>query len=156
MNCFGYTYFPHSNEYGPHTLLALHIMALHPSPHPHMLLPMMHPNLAQIGRAWIATVLVTGMYSTSGMMHLLQMPHCNVTRISNRATSYPYEVIQWNHTIHPIAQGFIPSTCNTQCENIDSPASTQEFASIRIKIKATLQLVPLVELAKKTIQFSRN
>jgi hypothetical protein len=48
INIKSTTFTPHSNECGPYTLLALTIMGLHPYPHPFMLTPIMHPNLAQI------------------------------------------------------------------------------------------------------------
>jgi hypothetical protein len=47
ISCPSIYYRPHSNECGPRTLLALTIMMLHPTPHLHMLLKYMHPNIAQ-------------------------------------------------------------------------------------------------------------
>lgn len=54
INCTSYMYQPHSNECGPRTMRALAVMALHPSPDKHILLPFVHPNLAQISRWWVA------------------------------------------------------------------------------------------------------
>jgi hypothetical protein len=42
-----------SNECGPHTLLALRIMAFHPNLHNNILLPIMDTNIAQLCRTWI-------------------------------------------------------------------------------------------------------
>jgi len=53
-----YTYLPHSNECGPHTLMALSVFALHPDPSQNMLLPYMNSNLAQISRWWVARSLI--------------------------------------------------------------------------------------------------
>jgi hypothetical protein len=53
-------YTPHSNECGPRMLIALTIMMMHPSPHNGMLIPYMHPNLAQIARTFVATTILTG------------------------------------------------------------------------------------------------
>jgi hypothetical protein len=48
ITCRSTYYFPHSNECGPRTLLALHIMASHPHPHKDMLVPLMHPMLKSL------------------------------------------------------------------------------------------------------------
>jgi hypothetical protein len=50
INVKAITYYPHSNECGPRTILALLIMATHPKPNSDILLPIMHPNIAQILR----------------------------------------------------------------------------------------------------------
>jgi len=74
INCITYTYHPHSNECGPRTLLALSFMALHPHPHHHMILPYMHPNLAQISRWWVAnTILCDQLHIPSISMYFQQV-----------------------------------------------------------------------------------
>lgn len=60
INCKTYTYRPHSNECGPRMLFATLIMLNHPNPHENILLPYMHPNLAQLSRVWIAQMILTG------------------------------------------------------------------------------------------------
>jgi hypothetical protein len=60
LHCKSVTFRPHSNECGPRTLFALTTMALHPNPSPNILLPYMSPNLAQILRTWIGSVLLSG------------------------------------------------------------------------------------------------
>jgi hypothetical protein len=60
ITCKNTTYLPHSNERGIRTLLALTIQAMHPNPSNTILTPIMHPNLAQIGRAWIALSIING------------------------------------------------------------------------------------------------
>jgi hypothetical protein len=60
INIKSICYFPHSNECGPRSLLALHMMALHPNPNNDMLTPIMHSNLVQITRTWIAASLISG------------------------------------------------------------------------------------------------
>jgi hypothetical protein len=58
VTCQNYTYLPHSNECGIRTLLALTLQAMHPNLSENILLPIMHHNLAQIGRAWITLSLL--------------------------------------------------------------------------------------------------
>jgi hypothetical protein len=58
INCHNYTFLPHSNESGIHTLLSLSIQANHPIPSEYNLLPLMHQNLSQIGRAWVALSII--------------------------------------------------------------------------------------------------
>jgi hypothetical protein len=59
VNCSTYSYYPHSNECGPRTLLALLVMVLHPCPHSTMLLPFMHPNLSEISWWWTAKTILS-------------------------------------------------------------------------------------------------
>jgi hypothetical protein len=54
MNCYNTTYTPHANKCGPRTLLALAAMALCTNPSRNILSHLMHPNLAQISRVWVA------------------------------------------------------------------------------------------------------
>ncbi len=60
INCKSYTYRPHSNECGPRMLFETMIMLNHQNPHENILLPYMHPNLAQLSRVWIAQTILTG------------------------------------------------------------------------------------------------
>jgi hypothetical protein len=60
LTCRNYTYTPHTNECGPRMLLALSIFLTHPAPHRDMLMPYMHPNLAQIARTYVAMTILTG------------------------------------------------------------------------------------------------
>jgi hypothetical protein len=50
---------PHSNECGPRSLIATTVLGLHPLPSPHILLPYMHPNIAQLSRWWVAKSIIT-------------------------------------------------------------------------------------------------
>jgi hypothetical protein len=65
VNVLSYTYFPHSNECGPRTILALAIMALHPSPDEQIILPYMNPNIAQISRWWVAHTITNAHFDIS-------------------------------------------------------------------------------------------
>jgi hypothetical protein len=92
------TYFtPHSNECGPRTLLALHIMATHPAPDKNILTHLMHPNLAQISRVWIATSLISGKFHDTNILSLSKtndkMP------FSYTGTSTPKDVIDWSTSL---------------------------------------------------------
>lgn len=60
INCKSYKYSPHSNECSPRKLLATLIMLNLPNPHENILLPYMHPNLAQFARIWVAQTILTG------------------------------------------------------------------------------------------------
>jgi hypothetical protein len=92
IHCKSVTFSPHSNECGPRTLFALAAMALHPEPSPDILLPFMHPNLAQILRTWIGAALLTGQVSIPSWT----VPHSGIS-LSN--TSVPYYLFPWtgNH-----------------------------------------------------------
>jgi hypothetical protein len=59
IDCNSFSYFPHSNECGPRSLLALSVMALHPSLSTNSLLPLMHFNIAQICWWWVAAILIS-------------------------------------------------------------------------------------------------
>jgi hypothetical protein len=95
IHCKGNHYHPHSNECGPRTIVALYILALHPSPHENMLLPVMHPNLAQIARTWVATQIINGMPKINGIEPFLSIETCLDSRQTNRAPSSPFDLIPW-------------------------------------------------------------
>jgi len=94
MYCKSTTYQPHLNECGPRTLFALAAMAMHPNPTPEILLPFMHPNLAQILRTWVATSLLLG-----------QVPiptwDTHATLVHPGHMSCPTYLFPWNHSIQP-------------------------------------------------------
>lgn len=83
ITCNSNTYIPHSNECGACTILALHMLSLHPNPHPNKLLPLMGSNIAQIARTWIAGMLASGMEIDTAIHPFLQLNAYN----DNRATS---------------------------------------------------------------------
>jgi hypothetical protein len=58
--CQNYTYSPHSNECGPRMLITMSVMMTQPSPNKVILLPYMHPTIAQIARMFVAATLLTG------------------------------------------------------------------------------------------------
>jgi len=62
INCLSFTYHPHSNECGPRSLIAATVLGLHPFPSPHILLPYMHPNIAQLSRWWVAKCIITDIF----------------------------------------------------------------------------------------------
>jgi hypothetical protein len=73
IHCTSTMYHPHSNECGPWTLLALTIMATHPSPGQHILQPLMHPNLAMISCTWIASSIVEKYINNTLISHLTNL-----------------------------------------------------------------------------------
>jgi hypothetical protein len=116
MTCKGYTYFPHSNECGARMLLALHMMALHPKPYQEMLLPIMHSNLAQISRTWIAAMLISRFEIDIALTDYLQNHKAMDNRSSNHAVSYPHDLINWqeSHTIPNTTTCYPSQTLFTQ------------------------------------------
>jgi hypothetical protein len=93
--CKNYTYHPHSNECGPRMLIAITVLMTHQSPHEGILLPYMHPNLAQIARTFVAASLLTGTTitfpqfersGTDSMSHSIQ-------------SSSPASLIRWTNSI---------------------------------------------------------
>jgi hypothetical protein len=95
INCSNTYYINHSNECGPRTLLALHILAIHPHPYKEMLLPLMHPNLAQISRTWIADSLISGSIRQESITEVLKLLLFTDDRTSHIGQSTPYDVIKW-------------------------------------------------------------
>ena len=94
IQCYNYTYRPHSNECGPRTLIAATIMALHPEPSSHILLPVMHHNLAQISRTWISCQLIQTEFDHATITNLLQ-PHNLQYSNQQNATSVPADLVPW-------------------------------------------------------------
>jgi hypothetical protein len=92
INCTSNTYLPHSNECGPRTLLALTLMATHQLPHENMLLPIMHPNIAQITRWWIAKTILTQQIDLTPLSTFTSITQIEDTRTSHNATSEPYDL----------------------------------------------------------------
>jgi len=60
VHCKSFTYRPHSNECDPKTLFTVLMMGLNPKPDENLLVHYMHDNLAQILRAWVALIVMTG------------------------------------------------------------------------------------------------
>jgi len=94
ISCWNYTYVPHSNECGPRSLVAATIMAIHPDPSDLILLPLMHPNLAQIGRTWVAKSLLANQIDYSAVQQLIA-PHSQALRTNVQAPSQPFHLIPW-------------------------------------------------------------
>jgi hypothetical protein len=96
IHCQSTYVIPHSNECGPRTLLALHIMAFHPSPHQNMLLPLMDSNLSQISRAWIAASFLIGRPLHESPASTFQHRFYTDTRSSSTMQSNPFNIIPWD------------------------------------------------------------
>jgi hypothetical protein len=101
------TFTPHSNECGPRTLLALTIMGLHPRPHPFILTPIMHPNIAQILRIWIAKTILYDAIDTTPLqsyLTILEDPnpyHSDPNPYHSSFTqSNPYNLFHLDQTAH--------------------------------------------------------
>lgn len=78
--------------------MALHMMAANKNPHESMMYPMMHPNIAQISRTWIAASLISG--------KLIDYPIHRFTANTYRTgpateASDSFDIIQWECTPSP-------------------------------------------------------
>jgi hypothetical protein len=127
ISCKNYTYIPHSNECGPRSLIAATIMALHPNPSELILLPTMHPSLAQIARTWVATSLLTNQIDHSALLPLLAPHHLEPLPVSN-LPSQPFHLIPWpsyDSTVQPLQsnvkipninaiKGFLPKSFSSK------------------------------------------
>jgi hypothetical protein len=100
LSCNNYTYSPHSNECGIRTLLALMVQAIHPSPHVGMLLPYMHGNLAQVGRAWVAICILRSHIPPEPLHDIISDP-TPVTFLGPTAISTPASIVQWSELHSP-------------------------------------------------------
>jgi hypothetical protein len=92
--CLNYTYRPHSNECGPRSLLAATILALHPDPSSNVLLPIMHKNLAQITRTWIAGQLIQENIDIEAIKNCIRATP-TLMPLSTSSPSSPADLIQW-------------------------------------------------------------
>jgi hypothetical protein len=95
IQCKNLTYWPHSNECGPRTLLAATILALHPNPSQHILMPIMHQNLAQITRTWIGGQILQAHLDTDAIDSLLLLSQ-HQSQYDMSANSAPADLVQWN------------------------------------------------------------
>jgi len=96
--CKNIFYRPHSNECGSHSLLALAVMPTHPNPSHMMLLPYMHPNVAQEARYWVASSIL------QGMVELTTYLSTSVQDINMSSVSLPHSFIDWNDDATPTPQ----------------------------------------------------
>lgn len=85
------TYLPHSNECGPHTLLALTIMGLHHNPDESMLIPFMHANIAQITCIWITNTLLLNSFDITPFQQYIQTQN-NTANHECTKQSIPYNL----------------------------------------------------------------
>lgn len=110
LHCNSITYLPHTNECGPRTLLALTIMSSAYHIHENILMPYMHPNIAQIARVWTANIILGGLQSipdlSTSIIHAPSPP---------TAQSDPFDLINWNHP-NPQQKGDVSG-----CSQTDSP-----------------------------------
>lgn len=109
VNCSSTYYIDHSNECGVRTILALHVMALHPNPYKEMLLPLMHENLAQIARTCLAASLLTGNTMHDQLQDTFLTTECKDTRPSNRGHSFPSDIINWGAS-YPYSEIAFPNS----------------------------------------------
>jgi hypothetical protein len=138
--CSNLTFCPHSNECGPRCLLALAVMMLHPTPHPQMLMPYMHPNLTQEARCWVASSILQG---------IVNLPICTPipSRTSHTTTSRPMSFINWASTTHlpsPICPITVTSPLHetTALQCILSPGHSSQVFPLPVKHKANFPHCP--------------
>jgi hypothetical protein len=70
-------------------------MALHQHPSDLILLPAMHPNLAQIARTWVAKSLLINQIDNSALLPLLA-PHNLEPSPALTMHSHPYHLVPWS------------------------------------------------------------
>jgi hypothetical protein len=122
IKCNNTFYTPHSNECGPRALLALHIMATHPNPDDNILIHLMHPNLAQISRVWIAVYIVTGKLHDTNILY--PMSTTNNPVFSYTARSIPSDVIQWPKRLDPMHEQTRSTPTSSQSVTSKTPSSS--------------------------------
>jgi hypothetical protein len=125
ITCNNYTFLPHSNECGIRTLLALIFQALQPNPHPNILLPYMHSNLAQIGRTWVAASLIHSHIPTDPIQELLNQS-INTIFTGPNTPSHPYSLIRWRHQTYSNTSQLQPVAVN----NTLSPPIAQTLQEV--------------------------
>ena len=113
INCDNYTYYPHSNECGPRTILVLAIFISHPSPSCTMLTQYMNP-MAMQSRTWMSHLLLTGSSS-------LIPPQSNSPPLQTKiAQSTPYDLVPWSGTIQSISDHLRRSNSKSTLEKVSS------------------------------------
>jgi hypothetical protein len=132
INCINYTYRPHSNECGPRSLLAATILALHPHPSNTILLPAMHPKLAQILRTWLGCQITTQTIDDTAIKALLHTSH-GITN-QRTASSLPAYLFQWAASAIPLPTVILES---------HNPSKLRATAPIFHPRKATDILEPI-------------
>jgi hypothetical protein len=99
ITCTNTTYEPHANECGPRTLLALTAMAFSTHPNRYILNHLMHPNLAQISRVWVAASIL----NTCINNHPFIQPCQKYIIHSQRSTAWQSSLLTWG-TNSPLGQ----------------------------------------------------
>jgi hypothetical protein len=174
ISCVNYTFSPHSNECGIRTLLALSIFALHPNPTEHCLLPYMHHNLAQIGRAWIALAIMNSNIPYTPLHRIISdsVPVADqIVQLSIPASIIPWPSATTIGYLHPsplkrnqltsMASKKVPPTASgsnlsSQRPNT-SPVTTVPLSFPQIKLKCCSNLNPAApEFTPASFRHSKN
>ncbi len=66
-----------------------------------MLLPLMHTNLAQIARIWVATSFLQGKITEHALTTILQTNSYTDNRHLTTSLGDPYNIIEWKHKDNP-------------------------------------------------------
>jgi hypothetical protein len=100
-------------------------MATHPNPDNNILLHLMHPNLAQISRVWIAVSIITGKLHDTNILY--PMSTMNNPAFSYTARSIPSDVILWPKRLDPMHEQ--TRSTHTPSQSVTSITSTTSAAS---------------------------
>jgi hypothetical protein len=84
-------YYPHSNECGPRTMLALTIMSIHPSLSNTILLLFMDANIAQLSRWWITKSIISVSVDLTPIITTFSDKYKPPT-LSLQREAYPYNI----------------------------------------------------------------
>jgi hypothetical protein len=145
INCINYTYRLHSNECGPRLLLAATILALHPNPSNTILLPAMHPNLAQILRTWLSCQIINQTIDRTALNELIHTSHA--TSDQRTASSMQSYLFPWATSITP--QVIVGS-------DLRKPTKLSALAPIFVPKKVSTTIVPTVPLLPEAERPSRK
>jgi hypothetical protein len=112
-------YDQHFMECGPRMLLAGTILAYHPEPTENSLLPLMHPNLSNIARTWVASTIVSQTFHYSAIRTLLRNQyHSQTMEIPLDAHAINVPIIHL-----PSTHSFIQQNTKTKLPLCSSPLS---------------------------------
>jgi hypothetical protein len=135
INCINYTYRLHSNECGPRSILAATILALHPNPSNTILLPAMHPNLAQILRTWLSCQIINQTIDHTALNELLHTSHAMTDQ--RTASSLPAYLFPWATSTTP--QVIVGS-------DLRKPTKLSALAPIFIPKKVSATIAPTSQI----------
>ncbi len=133
-------------------LACSHNMALHPSPSPTMLMPLMHPNSAQIARVWAAKTILTNNFDISPFETLPDDPHITIT---TSAESQPTDLISWHSPALAITQRTTQTTVS-QRKPLRQPTWRQPLSAFLERATHSISNSPTERLTQWNMNFATS